>query len=190
MKVIFGDNGITFKVLLRSQTIPYSEIYSVGIKDMITAYTTRGGDEIWVRFNGAPHELYQMIMKHNIIFRNEDELKDQTKTYTRDQADKMIDDLMSFMQETASEAVKNEFGLDHEVTLKVKDNLSDICLGYTVTCEGEFVCREEDAMTLAYLVEWDPSVSGGRYCVTREMEDRNLCRKCINRDIGYLKDDN
>lgn len=190
MKVTFGDNGITFKVLLRSRTIPYSEIYSVGIKDMITAYTTRGGDEIWVRFNGAPHELYQMIMKHNIIFKNEDELKDQTKTYTRDQADKMIDGLMSFMQEVASEAVKNEFGLDHEVTLKVTDNLSDIRLGYTVTCEGEFVCREEDAMILAYLVEWDPSIIGGRYCVTREMEDRNLCRKCIIRDIGYLKDDN
>ena len=189
MKVVFGENGITFTKFFLSRTIPYSDIYSISVKDSITTYTTRAGEDLWKRFFSAPPELYRAIMDQNIIFRNEDEFETGRPVYTRDKIDLMIEDHMSFFQEVADEAVKKEFGLDYTVSLKVVDNLSNICLSFTLYREGEVIISGFEGTMLAYLVEWDPTIRAGRYGVPIEMENKAACKKSLTDDIWDIHEE-
>ena len=189
MKVVFGETGITFSKFFMSRTIPYSEIYSISVKDSITTYTTRSGEEFWKRFFSAPPELYKAIVDQNIIFRNEDEIETGKPVYTRDKIDLMIEDHMPYIQEVADAEVKKEFGLDYTVALKVVDNIRDISLSYAIFCEGEVVIKDEEGTILAFLVEWDPTIRSGRYGVPIEMENKTACKSSIVDDIVYLNEE-
>lgn len=193
MSISYDDKGIHIKKLFKSREIPYSDIRSMILSEQGYIFTTKVGEVINAKqslFNDHT-ALFGAIKKYNILFKNEEELEEIEDVYSIDEINKMIKETKSITEEYAGNFIRDKFGTEYDIDLRIIDEDEYINMYLRLVKNGDLVkdIPEEskyesadtdpysfDNFVLAFLVEWDGC---GRYGVTEEMKTRESCEKYL-----------
>lgn len=193
MSVTYDDKGIYIKKLFKSRELLYSDIRSVVLSEHGYVFITKGGEVINAKqsFLSDHTALFSAIRKYNILFKNEEELKETEDVYSIDEVNKMIEETKNITEQYGGNLIRDKFGPEYDIDLRIIDEDEYINMYLRLTKNGDLVkdIPEEskyessdiepysfDNFVLAFLVEWDGT---GKYGVTEEMKKREACEKYL-----------
>lgn len=200
MKILYDENGLLVKSLFKTRRIPYSELRSVVLSDSYT-FTTTSGEVLTAQkhFLTDHAVLYNAIKKYNIIFKDEEQLNENQNVYSISEVNDKIAQMQINVEEYAGNKIKDKYGEEYDVDCKLIDEGEYISMFLRLTRNGELVGMPEDInilymdiepyafddIVVAFLVEWD---GNGRYGVTCEVENREVCEKYLDYALNILFD--
>ena len=192
MALYSDDNGITIKKLFKTQKISYGELKSILIDSRGITFSTRDGGSVMAEagLRSDLEGMYKAIPKYNIAFRNEEETPEDGQTYTIDEIYKKVEEVKGFAYGIAAPAIRSRYGDEYDIVLNVEEIEDFVDVYFCLTKSGMPVQFFEafDDIVIAYLVEWDAGLSCGRYGVTVEVNDKDLCRDAVMRILEYVYD--
>ncbi len=126
MNISVNENGIVVQKLFKSVTVAYSEIKSIVNKDGYSFINTRYGDTYKYRESGdilgtynyltdSFPEIYEIIEKYNIEFRDESLLANDQELYSFDEAVSAAQKTMELIKTVADELIKEKIGPEFEL---------------------------------------------------------------------------
>ncbi len=200
MKIVYDDKRIYIKKLFNWREIPYSDIRSVVLVNMVYTITTNEGEVISSkkRLFGDYTALYKAFREYNIYFKNEDELKETNSVYSINEVNEMIAKTQSVVEEYAGNLIHEKVGAEYDIAVKTIDEDEYINLYLFLLKNGVIVkdipkgAKYESAdiepysfdnFVLAFLLEWN---SCGRYGVTKEVEKRETCEMYLTQSLNFL----
>lgn len=200
MNIVCGEKGIQIKKLFGSREILYSDISSVVFSDREYTFTTKSGEVFAAKFRffDNPALLYEAVQKYNIHFSNADELSAQNEVYPVEQVNEKSAQVKAVIEEYAGRSVREKMGAEYGVDAKVGYEGEWINMYLKLLKNGQVVTDISekakytsddvdpyafDNIALAYLVEWD---GFGRYALTNEMDNPQLCEAYLKEPLEYL----
>lgn len=142
--------------------------------------------------------LYDAFRKYNIYFKDEDGLKETKYVYSINEVNEKIAQTQTVIEEYAGNLIRDKFGPEYDIDVRTIDEGKWINMYFRLLRNGELVKDiPEDAKfdsadiepysfdncVLAFLLEWNDY---GKYGVTKEVEQRELCEKYLAQSLNYL----
>lgn len=117
MKISFEEKGITIKQLFKTRVIQYSELKSVILSDSIYTFTTNEGEVITLKQNllFPQNSFYEGIKKNNIIFVDEDQLRQGGNVYSINEINEKIAQMKTLIQGYAGNKIKSKYGEEYDI---------------------------------------------------------------------------
>lgn len=192
------NDGFKIKKLIGSRTVPFDEIKSIRLQDGGFVLTDHDGEEISMVEDNLL-SLLEAVVRHNISYL--DETDHEEKYYTREELQPLIEEATNGAAEAADDYVKEHLGQEYSVDTKLLEVPAEINLFFILLCNGNAVTklpprvRESDpentpgcfdCLSMAWLHEWDHAGSFGRYGITNELKDLEICRKSQLESMEYI----
>lgn len=196
--LIIGEDRFVFEKRFSKKEVLFSDITEITIEDKIFKITTRDGKELQAKMGlfafHVPDEVFDVIRKNNIAFRDMDCLSDATKIVSSEELEGYIEKAQDLAAPIATKIVSEKLGKEYSVeplTLfddqfismyfslrkngePVEDLPQSAAYNFSPLAPGSF-----DLMTVAILCKWDAVKNSGRYDLMIEMTDESACEKYV-----------
>lgn len=198
MGLTCGEDRFVFEKRFSKKEVLFEDITEITIEDKIFRITTRSGKELQAKMGvfafHVPDEVFDVIRKHNIAFRDMDCLSESTKIVSSEELEGYIEKAQDLAAPIATAVVSEKLGKEYSVepltlfddqfismyfSLKkngepVEDLPSSAVYNSSPLAPGSF-----DLMTVAVLCKWDAVKNSGRYDLMIEMTDESACEKYV-----------
>ena len=212
-KYRIDENGITIKKLFKSAHINFDEIQSITEDAEHNLVTTKNGESynIDLGFRTLTYTypiLFRYIEQYNIDFRSLDDIKDESKIYTYDEALSIARKTEEMIRRYANEFVIEQLGREFCVETRFYETAKYESGVYLILQKAGNVVRpqknsrnwnEEDPDVFDQIellfgpIMWDTANRCAKYGVTAECHDEEPCRKttyeCVNDFVTELRKD-
>lgn len=199
MSILFDENGITIKKFFSKRVIQYNELRSIVLSDSEYTFTTKAGEIITLkqRLLMGDNSFYEGIKKYNIIFKDEDQLKQGGNVYPSNEINEKIAQMQTVIEEYAGKQIREKYGNEYGIDCNTMEEGELLTVNLRLTKSGELVRMPEvvnkyledidvytfDNLVVAFLVEWD---GNGRYGVTNELVMQEACEKYVDSALELL----